>query len=33
MIVYAEASGTDTPPGATEIDAMIVRAQAGLRIH
>jgi hypothetical protein len=33
MIVYAEASGTDTLPGATEIDAMIVRAQAGLRIR
>ena len=33
MIIYAEASGTDRQPDATEIDAMIVRAQAGLRIR
>ena len=33
MIIYAEASATDAPPLEAEIAAMIVRAQAGLRIR
>jgi|KBSMisStandDraft_5_1062788.scaffolds.fasta_scaffold71512_2 hypothetical protein len=33
MIIYAEASATDAPPLEAEIDAMIARAQAGLRIR